>query len=178
MNYRAKVIKLSLMLIAMVITLITVTFAWFMVVNKSEPIIIKTGTLRVNATLYYVDEEETEVGSSGIIIADIIPGKEFLFKLSITNNGSIPGSLTVKIMNIIYSEEFMDGVFEIRYGDDETKPISGEEMLLFEEYFLTEKTTYDFFFTVIATGNITSDMISEYIILSKILVQLDQIKKE
>lgn len=191
MNNRAKVIKLSIMFIVTAITVITITFAWFVAMNRTDPVIIESGTLRVNALLYYgededdsgvVEEDEYRLVEEGISLTNVIPGKEYLFKLEIENEGSVPGHLSINIINIIFSNIIMEDKFEVKFLDPQTSieralVIDDLELLIFEEYVLTEETSFNFYFSIVGTKDLSSEMAYEYIKLSSFLVRLDQIQE-
>lgn len=186
MNNKAKVIKLLLILVPTIISIIVITFAWFMVITKTDPIIIRSGTLRVEANLYYEDDdgEYVEITES-ITFSNIIPGAVFKFKLTMKNAGSIDGHLMVDILSIVFSDEIIEEAFELCYIDPSDKTVPPEEKLipidqsslkLFKEYKLDSQEEFDFYFCVRGTEIITQEMQGMYLKLTSFLITLDQIQ--
>ena len=180
--------KLLLLLIPIFLILGVITYAWFAVINKTDPIIIATGSLRVDAKLYYKTEVSgtyTEVEDGGINLNYVIPGKKFYFKLEITNIGSIPGELTVEIINITYTDEGLEGLFDIFFVDpsdvDEleiSKSITGDELLLFSEAYIENGEDEKLIFEFVIMGNalVTEAIQGESTTLTSFLITLDQIR--
>lgn len=192
MRKNVKVIQLLLMLIVTLITLVTVTFAWFIVITKTDPIIIESGSLRVNASLYIgkdtndnkvIEEDEYVLITDEIKnLKNVLPGTIYSFKLVIYNAGSASGHLSVDMINIIYSDEVMQNSFKIVYNHpidniETTKFIGNDELAIFKEFVLTEKTTYSFYFRIIGSENISAEMAGHFLKLSSFLVTLDQIQE-
>src|SRR5690554_1311666 len=183
MKNKAKVIKLSAMLLSTIITVVTVTFAWFVGMDKTEPVIIESGNLRVSATLYYKNEQnEFEEVEESLSLDHVIPGKVYNFKLEITNNGTIDGHLSITIKNIKYSDDIMKNKFELTFPNPNdnnqkiSKMIENIDLLIFEEYVLGSQNSFEFHFTITGTESITSEMAYQKIQLSSFLVKLDQIQ--
>lgn len=192
MKNKAKVIKLLFMLIITSITLITATFAWFIAFNKTDPIIITSGTLKVDASLYMgedsngngqIDEDEYVILTDEIKnITNVLPGTEYSFKLVINNLGSVSGHLSVNIIRIEYSNPIMYNSFKINYDSpnniDEniSKFIIGEELSVFSEYVIEKESEFSFYFKIIGDESISSEMAGHYLHLSSFLVTLDQIQ--
>lgn len=192
MSNKSKVIKLSLMLIATVFALVMITFAWFMAINKTDPIIIESGTLRVSAELYIgkdkndngqIEEDEYELVSDKIKnLTNVIPGKIYSFKLIITNNGTVPGNLSVSIINITYSNHIMNNAFKIFYFDpieeyESIKQINGEDLNIFQEYKIEKKSSFLFYFSIVGDESISSEMSGHFVKLTSFLIRLDQIQE-
>jgi hypothetical protein len=119
MRGKARVIQLGLMIISTAILLVFVTFAWFATIEKTDPIIITTGTLKIESHFYkgidsnldgildkvmdndtLVDHYE-EVTEEGLIFDNVIPGQIYTFRFTFKNNGSIDGVLSVDALDII-----------------------------------------------------------------------------
>lgn len=191
MNNKAKVIKLSVMFFLTFITLVTVTFAWFVAMEKTIPVVIESGTLRVSATLYFgvdknnndtIEEDEYNQVENSLSFSDVIPGRVYPFKLVITNNGTIDGNLSVSIINILYSDEKIKSKFKIEFVNPATQVesiilIDSIDEVLFEEYKLDSKTTFNFYFQIVAGEDITTELNSHKIVLSSFLIKLDQIRE-
>ena len=191
MRSKAKVIKLTIMLIVTAITFIMVTFAWFIAIDKTDPIIIESGTLRVNANLYIwkdnnqdgliQESEYVEVTDEINNLTNVLPGSVYYFKLTMENEGSVPGQLTVDIINIEYSDEIMHNAFKIDFLDpvanEETeKYIVGEDLNVFRDYVVGKESIFLFYFKIVGDESISSDMAGEYLRLTSFLVTLNQIK--
>lgn len=196
MKKHGKVIYLSIMLFIIAMSLITITFAWIIVINKTEPIIITTGSIEVKANLFYGKDEDDNniisadeyklVDEGGIIFSNIIPGQKFYFKIDIENKGTIPGKLSLSVINIIVSSEIINHKFELSYNDpstNEEKTISLHELLddnylyLFENFVITENGKFSFYFTVTGTSEINHNLMGEFLKINSFLVRLDQIRR-
>jgi len=183
MKNKAKVIKLSAMLLSTIITVVTVTFAWFVGMDRTDPVIIESGNLRVSATLYYKNEQnEFEEVEESLSLDHVIPGKVYNFKLEITNNGTIDGHLSITIINIKYSDDIMKEKFELSFlnpndnNQEISKIIDDIDLVVFEKYILSAQSEFEFYFTIKGTEDITSEMAYQKIQLSSFLVKLDQIQ--
>ena len=190
MRNKAKVIRLFIMFTFSLITLITVTFAWFIAIDKTDPIIIKSGTLKVSASLYIgldtdedgnVEESEYSIVEEPINLTNVLPGNIYYFKLEIENLGSVPGHLSVDAINIIYSDDIMKNTFKFDYvnpksSEEETLFIFDEEINLFENFVINKESSLQFYFKIIGDEIINTDMQGHSLKLSSFLITLDQIQ--
>lgn len=190
MRNKAKVIRLFIMFTFSLITLITVTFAWFIAIDKTDPIIIKSGTLKVSASLYIgldtdedgnVEESEYSIVEEPINLTNVLPGNIYYFKLEIENLGSVPGHLSVDAINIIYSDDIMKNTFKFDFvnpksSEEETLFIFDEEINLFENFVINKESSLQFYFKIIGDEIINTDMQGHSLKLSSFLITLDQIQ--
>ncbi|MCK9470984.1 MAG: hypothetical protein M0Q88_04445 [Bacilli bacterium] len=190
MRNKAKVIRLFIMFTFSLITLITVTFAWFIAIDKTDPIIIKSGTLKVSASLYIgldtdedgnVEESEYSIVEEPINLTNVLPGNIYYFKLEIENLGSVPGHLSVDAINIIYSDDIMKNTFKFDFvnpksSEEETLFIFDEEINLFEDFVIYKESSLQFYFRIIGDEIINTDMQGHSLKLSSFLITLDQIQ--
>ena len=190
MRNKAKVIRLFIMFTFSLITLITVTFAWFIAIDKTDPIIIKSGTLKVSASLYIgldtdedgnVEESEYSIVEEPINLTNVLPGNIYYFKLEIENLGSVPGHLSVDAINIIYSDDIMKNTFKFDFvnpksSEEETLFIFDEEINLFEDFVIYKESSLQFYFKIIGDEIINTDMQGHSLKLSSFLITLDQIQ--
>ena len=190
MRNKAKVIRLFIMFTFSLITLITVTFAWFIAIDKTDPIIIKSGTLKVSASLYIgldtdedgnVEESEYSIVEEPINLTNVLPGNIYYFKLEIENLGSVPGHLSVDAINIIYSDDIMKNTFKFDFvnpksSEEETLFIFDEEINLFENFVINKESSLQFYFKIIGDEIINTDMHGHSLKLSSFLITLDQIQ--
>lgn len=190
MRNKAKVIRLFIMFTFSLITLITVTFAWFIAIDKTDPIIIKSGTLKVSASLYIgldtdedgnVEESEYSIVEEPINLTNVLPGNIYYFKLKIENLGSVPGHLSVDAINIIYSDDIMKNTFKFDFvnpksSEEETLFIFDEEINLFENFVINKESSLQFYFKIIGDEIINTDMQGHSLKLSSFLITLDQIQ--
>ncbi|MFA7435340.1 MAG: hypothetical protein WC006_03125 [Bacilli bacterium] len=190
MRNKAKVIRLFIMFTFSLITLITVTFAWFIAIDKTDPIIIKSGTLKVSASLYIgldtdedgnVEESEYSIVEEPINLTNVLPGNIYHFKLEIENLGSVPGYLSVDAINIIYSDDIMKNTFKFDFvnpksSEEETLFIFDEEINLFEDFVIYKESSLQFYFRIIGDEIINTDMQGHSLKLSSFLITLDQIQ--
>lgn len=75
-----------------VLSLTTVVFAWFTIVDKTQEIFIYSGTLGINAQLFKGDStDEIET----ISFDNVLPGDLYYFRLVLESTGTINGNLRV-----------------------------------------------------------------------------------
>lgn len=85
------IVIIIISILIMVVALTTTVYAWFSLVEKTQPIIIYSGKIELNAKLY--DDQNNQITS--LIINDVVPGDEFNYSLVIKNEGTILGDLDV-----------------------------------------------------------------------------------
>lgn len=82
------ILSIFIMLVAASVTV----YAWFGLIEKTQPIIIYSGTVELEALLY--DSNEDQI-TEAITITNVVPGDEYEYTLIIRNLGTIPSKLTV-----------------------------------------------------------------------------------
>lgn len=185
-----KLLYSVIMTLAALSLLITAVFAWFIIMEKTEPIIISTGSLNTSCALYYGvdanfdgildDDECVEITEEGIVFSDVIPGQIYTYKMVVKNLGSVDGMLSVEASGIIASHDDMYAGFSILFSDPEEKNIrmAAGALLLFSGHVLETKETYEFYFAITVGDSIYSDLKDERLTVTNFVVNLTQIPPE
>ena len=186
MSVKSKLIYSFLMVFTALTLSVVVIFAWFIITEKTEPIIISTGTLRSSCSLYYWDDdnydgileedEYIEILEAGIIFNNAIPGQVYHYKLVVENIGTIDGLLTISIGDILATNNDMYNGFAVSFIEPEENSITFEEgdIVLFSDYFLEKGETYEFLFMIIIKDTISSSLKAESMIVTNFIVDLAQ----
>lgn len=171
MNRQFRIIQLLLMLVCTIVLFIFVAFAWYISLDKTDPIIINTGSLRADCKFYrgidsnydgeLDDESFIEITEADLHFVNVIPGQIYTFKLSVTNIGTISGFLSVRMNNIITEDEDLLNYFNVSFVEPtETEIIFSAaedgKLELFNKYILEPETTFDFIFQI-KVGNFSGD---------------------
>lgn len=171
MNRQFRIIQLLLMLVCTIVLFIFVAFAWYISLDKTNPIIINTGSLRADCKFYrgidsnydgeLDDESFIEITEADLHFVNVIPGQIYTFKLSVTNIGTISGFLSVRMNNIITEDEDLLNYFNVSFVEPtETEIIFSAaedgKLELFNKYILEPETTFDFIFQI-KVGNFSGD---------------------
>lgn len=171
MNRQFRIIQLLLMLVCTIVLFIFVAFAWYISLDKTDPIIINTGSLRADCKFYrgidsnydgeLDDDSFIEITEADLHFVNVIPGQIYTFKLSVTNIGTISGFLSVRMNNIITEDEDLLNYFNVSFVEPtETEIIFSAaedgKLELFNKYILEPETTFDFIFQI-KVGNFSGD---------------------
>ena len=187
MNLKRKLVYSLFMVIITLSILVFVVFAWFLVAEKTDPIIVSTGSLRTACALYYgVDSDfdgELDDGSyfeiteAGIEFTDVIPGQIYTYKMVIENLGSVDGFLTITINDIIATHADMYHGFTVSFLDPEAKEMNlvNGDLTLFSDFVLATSTTYEFKFLIKVNNTISSELKFETLIITNFIVRLVQV---
>lgn len=97
-----------------------VLYAWFGLVEKTQPILIYSGKIELTAILY--DEEENEINN--ILIDKVIPGDVFTYTLDVKNKGTILGNLDL-LYTFDISSNLKDYI-EFSINDNTLEIVDGE----------------------------------------------------
>lgn len=190
MNRRVRIIQLLLALFFSIVLFIFVAYAWFVTLEKTEPIIINTGSLRADCKFYrgidsdydgVLDEGAyEEITAAHLHFVNVIPGQIYTFKLSVTNIGTVSGFLSVTIDDIFSEEEELMEYFTVSFDVPETAdiPLSASEngrLTLFEYFVLEPENTYDFVFQI-RIGNFSGDIFHlKTLTIARFIVDLIQV---
>lgn len=85
------IVIIIISILIMVVALTTTVYAWFSLVEKTQPIIIYSGKIELDAKLY--DEQNNQITS--LTIDKVVPGDEYSYFLVIKNQGTLLGDLDV-----------------------------------------------------------------------------------
>lgn len=187
MKKHARVMLLSIMFLAVLVLTAQVSFAWLSRIEKSAPIIIETGTLKLNSTLYVLDDDEYKLISSSIInFEQVTPGKQYSFKAIFKNEGTVDGILTFSINNVFSGVAKTLENFQINYLNPTTmSPISitlnnntNGSILLFENYLIGDKyelnNTFEFYFTLSILDSLDSSSKGDVVTIENFLARIVQ----
>ncbi|MDD4000561.1 MAG: hypothetical protein PHX62_06690, partial [Bacilli bacterium] len=126
MNRKFRIIRLLIMLFSTLTLFIFVAFAWYASYEKTEPIVINTGSLKAQCIFYRgidsnldgILDENTyeEIEEEDLTFSYVIPGQIYTFKLSIKNAGTVAGFLSVSIADIITDEEELLPYFNVEFS--------------------------------------------------------------
>lgn len=160
MKKHAKVMLLMIMTLLVIVLTIQVTFAWLSRIERSAPIIIETGSLKLNTSLFVLEDDEYNPITSAIYFQDVIPGESYHFKVIFENKGTVNGVLTFSINDL--SSTIVDTLtsFQIEFINPSTADLMAIEfnqhqngsITLFENYLVFDKyhenNKLEFFFTI------------------------------
>ena len=117
-------IIIILSFLIMVVAIFTAVYAWFSLVEKTQPIIIYSGKIELNAKLY--DEDDNEINS--LTIDKVVPGDVFNYKLVIKNEGTILGNLETvfnfKVSNNNLKSFIIFDIDDLNLNNDSTTFVS------------------------------------------------------
>lgn len=111
----------ALLIITLILSILlagtTVVFAWFTVVEKTQKILIYSGSVKTEANLYEI--------SSGIDVPiinsyefnEVVPNQTFDFRLDVTNQGTLDANLTIIISFENNNVALLD-FFNLKYGSN------------------------------------------------------------
>ncbi|HHZ18696.1 MAG: hypothetical protein ACOX5N_02750 [Bacilli bacterium] len=165
---------------------VVIVLAWFMVSEKTEPVVITTGALRARCNLYYGldsdfdgeldDGTYAEITTAGIEFTNVIPGQIYTYRLVVRNMGTVDGILSISINDIIATAAGMYEGFSVSFTDPETKDLAfvNGDLELFTELFLAEGDTYEFNFLIKINETISAEFRYESLTITNFIVRLDQ----
>ncbi|HOA79124.1 MAG TPA: hypothetical protein PKO39_06710 [Bacilli bacterium] len=165
---------------------VVIVLAWFMVSEKTEPVVITTGALRAQCNLYYGldsdfdgeldDGTYAEITTAGIEFTNVIPGQIYTYRLVVRNKGTVDGILSISINDIIATAAGMYEGFSVSFTDPETKDLAfvNGDLELFTELFLAEGDTYEFNFLIKINETISAEFRYESLTITNFIVRLDQ----
>lgn len=121
-----------IVLIVMGIIFISSVFGWFATGHKNHVVIFTTGNLEAEATLYQADDpdfdgvfldSDYQVKTSDILIENVVSNQIYSFKLVVKNKGTLPGSLTINLKDILFLDDnnnpnaTFNQAFELKYSN-------------------------------------------------------------
>lgn len=96
---KKSVLLIISLIVSIILTATTVVFAWFTIVENTQPIIIYSGGLNVEAKLDYIESTSSEIEiESSYIFDEFVPNQIFDFKLTITNKGTLDGLVSIEFV--------------------------------------------------------------------------------
>ena len=170
MDRRLRIIQLLIMIAMSFVLFLFVAYARFVTLEKTEPIIVNTGSLRAECKFYRgidadfdgdLDEDDfVEIREANLQFTNVIPGQIYTFKLSVKNTGTVSGFLSVTIDNITSDEQGLLDYFIVSFSSPEEKEIAlsgadqNGDLNLFSDYVLAADATFDFIFQIRIDGNL------------------------
>lgn len=197
MSSKSKII-LSLLTMAFTIVLaLYISFAWFTMIESTEPILINTGSLRVTTGLYQAEFDQvgnitkyTKIEEGDLTINLVTPGQKLSYRIIAQNNGTIPGKLSITVNDIVGDMAMLSG-FKIDFIDptnneakavflDSVEPNESDKMviLLFSDLILEEAELVQFDFDIVVTSSINSTMKNQTLLINNFIINLEQFKAE
>lgn len=202
MSSKSRIILLLLTMVLTIVLSIYISFAWFSMIETTDPILINTGSLRVESEFYYgvdanydgiVDEGQYQkITEGGISFNNIIPGQKYPYRIITRNLGSIPGQLSISINNLEASKDILKG-FNITFNhptlgltkvsfasaiiDDKgiiNLPLLNNDVIVQENG--KENDIYIFDFVIEVTENITNNDGS--LVIRNFLINLSQVPRD
>ena len=196
MTSRSKIMLLLMTMVFTIVLALYISFAWFNMMESTEPILINTGSLRVFAVLYKAEYDEddkliyTEVKKGDLAINLVTPGENLKYRIIAKNEGSISGKLSIKINDIVADKEMLPG-FKIAFFDpteDMEKELYFNTFLpdnegkvvipLFSDCLLESQEIITFDFDIIVTSHVDSSMNNKTLLINSFVVNLHQYKAE
>ncbi|MFA6626949.1 MAG: hypothetical protein WCQ80_04055 [Bacilli bacterium] len=193
MNGRFKVFILFLMMILTVLLTVYITYAWFTVTEKSQPIIISTGSLKQSSRFYVGidsnydgvldDGSYQELVHGGFEVSALIPGQIYTFKIVVINEGTVDGNLSVTMNNIITTNDDILSEFLLSYVNPVTgltvdktldERINQDIDLFLNKTVLKDSGLFEFDFTIEALGTIPSTLRNVNLTITNYIISLVQ----
>lgn len=169
---KRNIIPIISFILILLISTMSIVFAWFSIVEKTQEILIYSGKIKIEANLYQIiDEEEIEINEK-IIFNKVIPKDQFQFKLVIKNIGTIPGNLNVDIEVKTNNDQLLD-YFKLQY-DSNLKKL--ETMKLIENEQLMNNNEKIITFNISVDETLTINNLNNYVTIEKIYLSLEQIR--
>jgi uncharacterized repeat protein (TIGR01451 family) len=175
------------MMIMTLILSVVVSYAWFIMIKRTEPIVIQTGSLTTLCTFYYGidsnydgvldDGAYEEIMTENITFSNTAPGQVYTYKIVIKNTGSIPGFLNVTMNDIIATTPSMIDGFSLSFQNPLPKQFNqiDSNLTLFSDYILNENTTFDFVFQIRVKDTVSSALRFESLTIKHFTISLNQI---
>lgn len=156
------------LVIMIILAATTVVFAWFTLVQKTQTILIYSGSIKLVANLY--DEDNNEI-IEAISFENVVPGDEFSFKLVISNEGNLDGKLDIEFVFSSNNPSLLN-FFQIEYDNSLNTFNDG---LTINNTLLSAETK-EFPFKIIINRNLTLDDFNngDFIKIENIILTLTQ----
>ncbi|MDY0346809.1 MAG: hypothetical protein RBQ70_03980 [Acholeplasma sp.] len=185
----------SLIVFSLVLALFSLaTYAWIIATFKSDPIIVESGTLTVEAQLFEAADLNqdgildagpvyTEITTGFMIFANVIPGQTYTYRITVTNTGSTNGYLTIKANDIIPSNSELYNLLQLNYINPVTSSptslnLDAETFTMFSDYELAASAQFSLDFTIYIKPTINNALQDEYISIGHFEIILNQIDNQ
>lgn len=164
--------QILILIIASVLMLGSVTYAWFSKFEKTSIIEIDTASLKVEADLYFANtnpNNEYILITDSLNIENVVPGDKFHFMLKVKNSGSINGDLNVSTSSI---QSTNINIFKFIINDEQFD-IDENSNVLFESIEISDGETKELYFQILVTGNLNNTTAASLFIES-FKIRIDQ----
>lgn len=190
-----KMSKITLLIIAMMLTMVLtiyITFAWFDLTKETKPIIINTGSLRLDSKLFFGidtnydgvldDNQYTEVTEGGIEFTNVTPGQIYTFKMFVQNKGTIPGELSITINDLTYVDQDILQGFSLEYKDPQTQEVVikgfdeavDNDLMMVDKFLLDKQEIIEIDFQIRITSKVGNNNQNEKLIITNYVITLNQ----
>lgn len=93
-----KALLIISLIVSIIITATTVVFAWFSMVEKTQPIFIYSGSIKTEAELFVLDKNDVyQPVTDQYAFTNVVPNQTFNFKLVVINQGTLDANLNLKL---------------------------------------------------------------------------------
>ncbi len=188
--------QLILIIISIVLTgatLITAVFAWFTHSNAEQSIVFSTGTIEVEAELYQANDPDCDgvfdpatayqLKTSAIEINNVVSGQIYSFKLVVKNQGTIPGSLKITLMNL--PNMTINNALTLKYSElDQSTYANTKTVFPNGNFVIASMDSLSYvsgsnetvlLFQIVVNKNLTNAHYGQTFVISTIKVELEQI---
>lgn len=190
-----KMSKITLLIIAMMLTMVLtiyITFAWFDLTKETKPIIINTGSLRLDSKLFFGidtnydgvldDNQYTEVTEGGIEFTNVTPGQIYTFKMFVQNKGTIPGELSITINDLTYVDQDILQGFSLEYKNPQTQEVVikgfdeavDNDLMMVDKFLLDKQEIIEIDFQIRITSKVGNNNQNEKLIITNYVITLNQ----
>lgn len=177
---KKQIVFLIITIITTILLLTSITYAWLILYEKSNPILVVSGSLDLKSNLYLINADNTLEPISTKNEDNVVPGQEFLYKLDLTNGGTTDGLLNIKFNFEFTEEDNKDKVFlkvatnqELTTGIKYDSSIDNEITILTDQE-IASGSEFVIYFKISFSGLLENILDENYIYLSQIHITLNQ----
>lgn len=154
---------------------VSVVFAWFSVLERTQPILIYSGTVDLTANLYDVTQDDEVEITEAYNISNVIPGDIYHFRIDFVHTGTLKADL-VLVFNIDSNNAYLVNVNYIDSNNTNTKLDLINNKVIYNN--LTPNTSLSINFEIKVNESLTLDDVSNlsvFTILNNIELVLTQV---
>ncbi len=169
-----KKLNLALAITSIILTLLvisTLVYAWFGIIEKTQPIIIYSGKINLKADLYQIVDED-DILIDEISFSNVVPGDKFYYKLVVKNQGTITGILDASFI-FAGTNQTIRSLVLFKTSDDLSYTTFNSNYTLDAITLLAEQET-TIFFEVLISEDLEDTVIGDYAEISSINISLTQ----
>lgn len=121
-----RVLLIITLIVSIIITATTVVFAWFTVIEKTQPIFIYSGSVKTEAELFVLDKNAVyQPVNSEYSFNNVVPNQMFNFKLVVVNQGTLDANLLLKLSFLNDNPTLLDYLI-LSYEEITVNPLTSE----------------------------------------------------